>query len=207
MEQNSVRSSLWYLGWCRQRPKTALAGALAGHRLLHARAGSRASCLHSPFNLPALSIYTTGARHLDLLRYHHPACASASSAAASCRYLILLHTSSQYLPFILHLLGGILLPAAPLSPRPPSAPRSHPTTCRPLTLVGRLWPPLSRRQRYHPATSLDLFTHFYHLFYHCIAALSAARCTIGLVCPLLTRAAMANRPSTFFLACARSCSS
>lgn len=194
----------------RGRPRDA-AGAQASH--LHARIARRASprCrLHKSARAAlqppaaALSIYTA-TRDTSPFPIHLPACASSSSAASHRSYL-LLHLQSVF-PFRL---------------RPPW--RHCIARC---TFVTPVCPPLRSlthrhvvRERSSVASGLRCcHGHAIALQHPLIFSLISATSSfiallllplrvvpLAFVCPLLTRAAMANRPSAFFLACARSCS-
>lgn len=148
-----------------------------------------------------LSIYTA-TRDTSPFPIHLPACASSSSAA-SCRSYSFAHLQSVF-PFRLrppwrHCIARCTF-VTPVCP--PLRSLAHPATCRPRALVGRFWPPLLPRPRNRPATPPDLLTHFCHLFIHCIAALAAARCTIGL-CLSTSNASRHGKQTLRLLPCVR----
>ena len=148
-----------------------------------------------PFNLHPL------ARHLHLHLNNTTTTTTTTSVRESIlrRRLLFLYSiipSCQCLSFLRLPPSRHSLSAAPLSP--PSTLR---TPCRSLALLGRFWRLLPRRRRHNSATSPDLLNRcFFTSITTAFAAPAAAHCTIGFVCPLLTRAATANRPSNIYLA-------
>lgn len=123
------------------------------------------------------------------------ACARPSSVATSCSSSSPFYHPVSVFPFTSSSFAAFVVRCTLVTPvYPPQQP------CRPLALVGHFWRLLPRRRQHNSAISPDLLTRFCTSTATAFAAPAAARRTIGFVCPLLTRAATANRPSNLYLA-------
>ena len=138
-------------------------------------------------------------RHLSALTTTSPppppACARPSSAATSCSSSTPSYHPVSVFPFTSSSFAAFVVRCTLVTPvYPPQQP------CRLLALVGHFWRLLPRRRQHKSAMSPDLLNRFCTSTATAFAAPAAALRTIGFVCPLLTRAATANRPSNFYLA-------